>query len=255
MIADIAHELRTPLTIMLGRLEALDDGLATFDAAEAHILHQQTLLLSRLVEDPRVIIPGRLRPTIPAKTPARTGTAGSSRASEFRGASSCAGHRFHLNAHGPIEVHADPERISQVPMNLLDNAIRFIPRDGRLKLEIIADKKATQVILTDSGPGIPNEELSQVFDRFFRIEASRDRAGGGSGLGLAIMKTIVELHGGQVGVRNTGTGAQFTLTLPLTQPSPSSIISQELIQRLFRGTKAVLRKMSQRRLGQIARFS
>jgi signal transduction histidine kinase len=114
------------------------------------------------------------------------------------------------------QVMADWRRVSQVLGNLLTNALRHTPQGGCITLSAAASDGMVEVTVTDTGPGIPPEDLSYIFERFWRGEKSRSRAGGGSGLGLAIAKQLVELHGGVIGVENApGQGARFRFTLPV----------------------------------------
>lgn len=228
MIADIAHELRTPLTVMQGRLEAIQDGVFPLERAEIDRLHHQTGLLSRLVEDLRTLSladAGRLNLVLRELDLAEWARRV---ASGFQAALEARQIRLALNlpAH-PVLVRADPDRLAQVIGNLLHNALAHTPVGGEVALEVSADTTHAYLKVHDSGPGIPEEALHRVFDRFYRAEASRSRATGGSGLGLSIVKALVELHGGTVTARNhKAGGALFEVRLPLgdhaiTQVQPS----------------------------------
>ncbi len=223
MIADIAHELRTPLTVMQGRLEAIQDGVLPLERAEIDRLHHQTGLLSRLVEDLRTLSladAGRLNLVLRELDLAEWARRV---ASGFQAALEARQIRLALNlpAH-PVLVQADPDRLVQVIGNLLHNALAHTPVGGEVVLEVSADTTHAYLKVHDSGPGIPEESLNKVFDRFYRAEASRSRATGGSGLGLSIVKALIELHGGQVVAQNHPTGgALFQVKLPLrTARSP-----------------------------------
>ncbi len=98
-------------------------------------------------------------------------------------------------AQGLPEIQADPERLTQVITNLVDNALRYIPAGSRVTVAARPGSGGVELFVGDTGPGIPPEDLSHVFDRFWRAEKSRNRATGGSGLGLAIVKQLVEAHG------------------------------------------------------------
>jgi len=246
MIADIAHELRTPLTVMQGRLEAIQDGVMPLAMGEIDRLHNQTGLLSRLVEDLRTLTladAGRL--TLELRkcdlVPLARGVSAAFQAS-------LDARKIHLELHlpaQPIQIQADADRMAQIVSNLMANALSHTPAGGTIWLEalttdaggsesgsahirqdaprnqrleaLVADKCAI-LRISDSGSGIPEEALSKVFDRFYRTEASRSRATGGSGLGLSIVKALVELHGGTVVARNRPEGgAVFEVRLPLDQ--------------------------------------
>jgi len=214
MVADVAHELRTPLTIMRGRLEAMEDGVVDVSLDEVRDLHTQVLALTRLVEDLRVLSlvdSGKL----------------SLQRSEFdllelaRGVATSAqvqadAKDLTLSVHGagPVVVDADRDRMRQVMLNLLDNAIRYSPEGGRVTMDVHMSAAGPGFTVKDEGPGVPPGSEKRIFERFARADASRARAGGGSGLGLAIVSSIVELHGGSVTVANAPEGgAAFEVRL------------------------------------------
>ena len=216
MTADIAHELRNPLAVMRGNLEAIQDGV--YQPTEENIasIHQQAVLLSRLVDDLQELAladAGQLRierePVDLAAIIERVAVESAPRASRegisiVRDAPS-----------EPLLVSADPQRIGQVLGNLLDNAIRHSPEGGSITVRAQRQQDTVQVDVVDQGPGLSPEELSLVFERFYRGDKARTRATGGAGLGLAIVKQLVEAHGGRVWAESTeGQGATFSFTLP-----------------------------------------
>ncbi len=209
MTADIAHELRTPLGVMHSRLEALEDGVIPFDVLEVQKLQHHTRLLIRLVEDLRVLSladSGQLEihPRLfDLAANARTVIAG------FEARANAAHVRLSLNVPEKTPFIGDPDRIMQVLSNLLSNALQHTPAGGEITVELTQLDQITLEV-RDSGPGIPEGQLEQIFDRFHRVDASRSRASGGTGLGLAIVRTIVELHSGTVSASNAnGAGAVF----------------------------------------------
>jgi len=112
-------------------------------------------------------------------------------------------------------IQADPDRIRQVLVNLLANALQYTPQGGQVQVTAVPLGGQVVICVRDTGPGIPPEELPRIFDRFYRADKSRSRGTGGSGLGLAIVRSIVELHKGSIRVESkTGEGACFTVTLP-----------------------------------------
>ena len=209
MTADIAHELRTPLGVMKSRLEALEDGVIPFDVPEVQKLQQHTRLLIRLVEDLRVLSladSGQLEihpRAFDLATNARIAVGG------FEARANTA--NVHLNLHAPerLPFTGDPDRITQVISNLISNALQHTPAGGEISVNLEQSDRITLEV-RDTGPGISDEHLERIFDRFHRVDASRSRASGGTGLGLAIVRTIVELHSGTVTVSNAnGAGAVF----------------------------------------------
>jgi len=221
MVADIAHELRNPLTVMRGNLEAILDGV--FEPTDENVasIHQQAIFLSRLVDDLQELAladAGQLRierePVDLAAVIERTATESGPRAQ--RESISVA---VDVPSDLPV-LSADPQRISQVLGNLLDNAIRHSQEGGSITIRASRKEDAVQVDVMDRGTGLSPEELSLVFERFYRGDKARARATGGAGLGLAIVKQLVEAHGGRVWAESTeGQGATFSFTLPIQRPA------------------------------------
>jgi len=232
MVADVAHELRTPLSVMQANLEAMQDGVLPLDVAQIASLHEETLLLSRLVSDLRLISlaeAGQLRLESAEVDPAelvRKAVERMGPAAEEKG--------IHLEVAltGPggqlPRVQADSDRISQVLANLLNNALRYTPARGTVTVEARRDigpanSGRVVVAVTDSGPGIAATDLPHVFDRFYRGDRSRARISGGSGLGLAIVKHLVRAHGGVAWAESpvftladgAGYGTRISFTLPV----------------------------------------
>jgi signal transduction histidine kinase len=105
--------------------------------------------------------------------------------------------------------------LRQLGTILVDNALKYTPRGGKVNLRTAASGKSVELVVSDTGPGIPLEEQGRIFDRFVRIDSARTRAAGGTGLGLAIAKWIAEAHGGRISVEShPGQGAKFTIRLP-----------------------------------------
>ena len=119
-----------------------------------------------------------------------------------------------LYAPDGIEVRARPDELTQVLANLLQNAVRYTPREGRVRVIVDRDGDLARVRIANTGPGIPPEDLPRVWERFYRVEKSRDRARGGAGVGLAIVRQLVEAAGGRVGVESDGGWTEFTVLLP-----------------------------------------
>ena len=238
MVTDVAHELRTPLTNIRGYLEALRDGVARPEPALLSSLHDEALLLNRLVDDLQDLALAeagqlRLEPRRVALHEIADQAAGALR-------TALDARRLELQIELPPElpdVWADPERVGQVLRNLLNNAIMHTPAGGSITLcaaqETKDERRKTKdegnalqpfvlrpssfvtVCVRDSGPGIAPEHLTNVFDRFYRADRSRARATGGAGLGLAIVKQLVEAHGGRVWAASVpGQGACISFTLP-----------------------------------------
>jgi signal transduction histidine kinase len=216
LVADIAHELGTPLSVLQANLEGMLDGVVQITPERLAALHTQVRLLSRLVSDLRDLSlaqAGRLvldrRPSDLAELITDAVAAALPRADEKRIA---------LQARIAKEIGAlaiDRDRILQVVHNLLDNAIRHTPAGGEVTVGLEAAGDEVRLWVKDTGPGMPPDELDRVFDRFYRLDASRARSSGGSGLGLAIVRSLVEAHGGRVWADSRpGGGSTFTVALP-----------------------------------------
>lgn len=222
MVSDVAHELRTPITNLRCRLEALQDGLASPDAAELRGLHDETLLLQRLVEDLQLLSladAGRL--TLHAGDGDLREIAAAAVAA-FAVQAQAQGVELALAPGGSAALTCDAMRIGQVLRNLLANALAHTPAGGRVQVVVEHAGEHSRCSVRDTGSGIAPEQLPHVFERFWRADASRSRAKGGAGLGLAIARQLVELHGGTLTAASTpGEGATFTLTLPVAGPRPA----------------------------------
>lgn len=216
MVADIAHELRTPLTILQGNVEAMLDGLLPPDKENLTSLHQETLLLKRLVDDLRTLSlaeAGQLE-FQPKTTDLKK--LSSQVIDNFRTQLSARNIAVELESPDNLpEAWVDPERTAQVLRNLLSNAMHYTPEGGSIKVRLNSTTEGVIVSVIDTGSGIPPDDLPHVFDRFYRVDRSRTRSTGGSGLGLAIVKQLVEAQGGKVWVESIfGKGSTFSFTVP-----------------------------------------
>ncbi|MDP9458555.1 MAG: ATP-binding protein [Actinomycetota bacterium] len=226
MAADIAHELRNPLAVIQANLEAMLDGVRPLSAEEVADVHRETQLLSRLVTDLRDLslaetgqLPLRKELTN-LSTLVRTGVARFSSRAEERGVRLDA----EVSEDSP-RAEVDPDRVAQVLGNLLDNALRHAPPGGEVvvRLELGAQRDEVRVTVHDTGSGIPEEHLPNVFERFYRADRARTRTDGGSGIGLAVVKQLVEAHGGRVWAESrSGKGTTFGFALPAAAESGTS---------------------------------
>lgn len=226
LLADVAHELRTPLSIMRGHVEAMLDGVFALTPENLAVVHEETILLGRLVEDLRTLSlaeSGQLplnRQTMDLAQSVQQAAAAFEPLAEANGV------RLHADISPTPPILADADRLQQVMGNLVANALRHVGQSSIpdhspavcLRLRVMGDTAVVQVI--DNGPGIPADAQPHVFDRFWRAESSRARDRGGSGLGLAICRAIVLAHHGRIWVEDTpGGGATFAFALPLTAAS------------------------------------
>lgn len=226
MAADIAHELRTPLAIIQADLEAMLDGVRPVSPEAVADVHQETRLLSRLIDDLRDLSLAETGQLPLQKQPTDLGELARASAARFAPRAEEKGVGLEVEAAEDLSrADVDPDRISQVLGNLLENALRHTPPGGRVELRVgPGERPATlQATVRDTGPGIPAEHLPNVFEHFYRADHARSRKDGGSGIGLAVVKQLVEAHGGRVWVESPpGQGTTFGLVLPAAPTGPRS---------------------------------
>ncbi|WBQ05543.1 sensor histidine kinase [Kribbella sp. CA-293567] len=215
MVSDVAHELRTPLANIKGYLVASEDGVVPLDSALVTSLLEEAGLLERLVADLQDLAladAGKLRMHPELKDLSELAQ---QVVSAHRPAADAAGVTLTAEVTGPAPAVVDNARIRQALGNLVSNAIRFTPADGRVIVGVRRVGDGYKLTVTDNGTGIAEEHLPYLFDRFYRAEQSRSRTTGGSGLGLAITKHLVEAHRGTIAATSRlGHGSTFTIQLP-----------------------------------------
>jgi signal transduction histidine kinase len=224
MTADIAHELRNPLAVQRASLEAMQDGVFPLTPQALEPVLEQNLLLTRLVDDLRTLALAEAGQLKLERQPADLAALVERLVERFK--PQAAGRQVTLRLENglpaasasptPLLVVLDPLRVEQILNNLLSNALRFAPPSGEIVIGLARTAGQVQVSVRDSGPGIPEEALPHIFERFYRADRSRSRSEGGTGLGLAIALHLAEAHGGTlVAANHPQGGAVFTLSLPL----------------------------------------
>jgi len=221
LVATVSHELRTPLTSILGNVELLADGdagpLSVPQARLVAAIERNARRLLSLIED--LLMLSRIEAgtvKINARpVPVRAIVGGALEALQ----SVRAGRGVALEVElppDPVSVLGDQAQLERVLINLVDNGLKFTPSGGRVRVSVAADDVHARLVVTDTGMGIPPEEVDHIFDRFFRSTRSQEQAAKGTGLGLAITKSIVERHGGQIWARSGGEqpGTEITCLLP-----------------------------------------
>jgi two-component system phosphate regulon sensor histidine kinase PhoR len=221
-VANVSHELKTPLTSITGYVEALIDGAKDDPQKCAQFLgviqrHTESLnaMLSDLLQL-STIESGVYRWKRDAvavadlvERAARVLRPVAERRSQTLTIAPC---------DASLRIWGDLDRLTEALVNLLDNAVKYTPEGGTITVEAAARDDGAEIVVTDTGIGIPPKELSRIFERFYRVDRARSREPGGTGLGLSIVKHIIEAHGGRIVVDSTvGSGSKFSLLLP-TQP-------------------------------------
>lgn len=214
---DAAHELRTPLTVLKGQIEVTLSRPRKREEYQSKLLELGTqvdrlsrlsnalLFLSRsdqkqLSWDPVSFDLGELLDVI---------------VEQIQPLAHERGLMVQMNLTPNLHIYGDPDHLTRLFLNLLDNAVKYTPRWGQLTIEASNDPARTRVVIHNSGPGIPPEHLPHLFNRFYRVDADRSRETGGDGLGLAIAQEIVRLHGGEIYAESEpGQGVTFTVYLP-----------------------------------------
>lgn len=218
-VANVSHELRTPLTSIKGFVETLLDGAIEDKLLARHfldIINEESNRLSRLIND--LLSLSRLEDKnasvnkIPVKLDGVIGNIISILHPQMK--------EKNLELETEIGelpvIGADRDMMGQLLINLLDNAIKYTPEGGLIRLEARAVPQGVKVTVSDTGIGIPEESLPRLFERFYRVDKARSREMGGTGLGLAIVKHILEVHGGTIEVKSRlGKGTAFTFYLPV----------------------------------------
>jgi signal transduction histidine kinase len=220
MTADVAHELRTPLSNLQGYLEAINDGLVEPDTDTINSLHSQVLHLNQLVEDLRLIAMVEAGSISMEKLDTDLGDLADLTVDSFKPRASEHGIGLSLYQEPNLpSLQLDTTRMRQVLANLVENAINYTPDHGSIDVSVATDNGDVVMAVTDTGRGIPAEDVRHVFDRLYRVDVSRNRTTGGAGLGLTIVKQLVEAHGGTVTAESPahadGTGTRFTVRLPV----------------------------------------
>lgn len=220
LIADVTHELRTPLTTIQGYMEGLVDGVLPLEDETFLAVYREADRLKRLVNDLQELSRVEagafeldLQPIAPLDLISPVIERMSPQFAEKQ---------VPLLLQAPeslAQVNADVDRIQQVLVNLLGNGLQYTSAGGYVRVSARQAGSFIEVSVSDSGIGIPAEQLQQIFTRFYRVDKSRSRAGGGSGIGLTISKHIVEAHGGTIWADSPGSGqgSTFTFSLPVHQ--------------------------------------
>ena len=211
LVHDVVHELRTPLTALRCRLDTISDGLSRLPQQEIAHADEEVEHLTRLVDDLQELAlaeAGELKLTR-SEVELATVVLSAARAAGLENDP-----RMKMeNADGLI-VYGDVVRLRQVVLNILSNAARYTPADGAITVRAFEREDQAVIEVHNTGSSLADDDLSHVFDRFYRADASRQRSTGGTGLGLAIVKNLVEAHHGHVWARSDASGVSFGFAVP-----------------------------------------
>ncbi|MFF7706639.1 ATP-binding protein [Pseudomonas sp. NPDC007930] len=214
-MADISHELRTPLAVLRGELEAMEDGIRPVNAGAVASLQGEVGALTKLVDDLYELSLAEVGGPSYRQDPLDLGALATDAAEAFRGRLAERGLGLELSLQA-LPVRGDERRLSQVLYNLLENSLRYTDAGGQVRWRAYREGGWACLACEDAAPGVPAAEQERLFERFYRVEASRNRASGGAGLGLAICRAIIEVHGGRLRAWPSGLGGLgLTLQLPL----------------------------------------
>lgn len=227
-VSNVSHELRTPLTSVKSYLEALDEGALKEDIAPSFIKVSldETNRMIRMISD--LLNLSRIdNQTVQLKVEMTNFTAFMTsilnRFDQIKSQHTVAGKQYEIVRDYPIKsiwLEIDPDKMTQVLDNILNNAIKYSPDGGKITVSMKTTETQLIISISDEGLGIPKKDLPLIFDRFYRVDKARSRAQGGSGLGLAIAKEIVKQHKGFIWAQSTyGKGSTFTIVLPYEKDS------------------------------------
>jgi len=219
-IADASHELRTPLAVLRGETEVALGKTRSIDEYQKSLslIQEEAERLSRIVEDLFILARQPIdKPAVLINEPVSLNETVRDCARAAEVLASRKGVQLKLqNSAAPMALNGDKELINRLLLNLLDNAVKYTPEGGQISLGLERRNGSAEIVVRDTGIGIPEADQLRVFDRFYRVDKARSRALGGAGLGLSIVRWIVDVHGGEISVDSApGRGSTFLVKLPL----------------------------------------
>ncbi|PLR36813.1 two-component system sensor histidine kinase BaeA [Chimaeribacter californicus] len=220
LMADISHELRTPLAVLRGEMEAMQDGVRRLSPESLLSLQAEVATLTKLVDDLHQLSLSDAGALAYRKEPVDVVHLAQLAEAAFRERFN--GKQLSITSALPPQaiIFGDPDRLTQLFNNLLENSLRYTDPGGRLLIRGEKQEKSLLLCVEDSAPGLSDDQLGRIFERFYRTEGSRNRASGGSGLGLAICQNIVDAHGGSIHAAHSPLGGvSLCVSLPLITPA------------------------------------
>jgi signal transduction histidine kinase len=217
-VANVSHELKTPLTAIRGFAETLSTELASHQqhAQFAETIRQNAERMQRLIDDLLDLSRIESGGWTPSPTEVDVAAVAAEAAAAYRDEANRRGNDIRISVDAnAAKLRADPVALRQALGNLVENAVRYTPTGGTITIFARSEDHGVAIGVSDTGTGIPAEHLPRIFERFYRVDAARSRAGGGTGLGLAIVKHLVEAHGGRVRAESrVGHGTTVILFFP-----------------------------------------
>lgn len=217
-IADASHELRTPVAVLRGEAEvALERQRTSAEYQESlAMIKDESERLSRIVDNLSILSHQPIDAPALVKEPLRLDEVVAECARAGQVLATQKGLRFVTHGTFPeVNLEGDDDLLKRLLLNLLDNAVKYTPPDGEIRMKLSSRNGTAIVSISDTGIGIPLEDQRQIFDRFYRVDKARSRSLGGAGLGLSIARWIAEAHGGTISVESVpGKGSEFTVELP-----------------------------------------
>ncbi len=215
-MADVSHELRTPLAVLSGELEALEDGVRPLTREALASLRGEVAALGKLVDDLNQLALADVGALAYRKATLDLAPLVEQALDSYRERFAQRGLDLEASCERPAHVFGDADRLMQMFRNLLENSARYTDPGGRVRVCVRSQGGRVAIDFDDSAPGVPGEALPHLFERFYRVESSRSRAGGGTGLGLAISRSIALAHGGDIAaVPSPLGGLRVSVQLPV----------------------------------------
>ena len=229
LLVDVSHELRTPLSVLKANIEAMEDGINHHEESYP-VIHRKLNQIDRLIQDIYFISKSDAQQLVLYVNTIVLSELIDELMLSFRPLADEKGlilsvndrlnNRLHNDASNDIRIEGDRQRLIQLFSNLLQNSLDYTDRGGKINLSSRAVRSGVEITIQDSAPGVPEQEHSQLFERLYRKESSRNRATGGSGLGLSICRAIVEAHNGSITITTSPLGGlSITSWLPFAQPA------------------------------------
>jgi signal transduction histidine kinase len=214
MSLDVAHEFRTPIATLQSHLEAMIDGIWQPDAQRLKSCHEEVLRIGRMVGDLEKLVKYEGENLVLNKESFNLSTLIQTIIHNFESDFKAKEVQIkYINK--KYMLLADRDKISQIVVNLLSNALKYTYKGGMVEIEVTQLDKAVKIVVRDNGIGIAEEDLPYIFERFYRADKSRNRNTGGAGIGLTIAKSLVDAHRGEIKVKSElGKGSEFTVVLP-----------------------------------------